>query len=148
MKKNRRSLAVGIYALVSVLFVFSANVLASEVSITKTADSYYERVADGDYGDSGGWIDKDEHMKNEYEEEYKDEAQERDEEYENAPPDPEDEPSTEEPSGGNGDYYKDEYQDESEERDEQYENAPSDPEDESSTEEPFKEDELATADQG
>jgi len=148
MKKNKIFFLPGLCALVSALFVFSANVLASEVSITETADSYYERGADGDYGDSGGWIDKEGDMKNEYEEEYKEEPEERDEEYENTPPDPEDEPSTEEPSGGNGDYYKDEYQDESEKRDEQYENAPPDPEDEPSTEEPSKEDELGTADQG
>ena len=98
MKKDKRFLAVGLCALLSVLFVFSANVLASEVSITERADSYYETVADSGHEDSGGWIDKDEDMKNEYEEEYKEKAEEGDEEHENAPSDPEDESSTKEPS--------------------------------------------------
>jgi|LGVF01.1.fsa_nt_gb hypothetical protein len=146
MKKNKRFFAIGLCALLSVLFVFFTNLLASEVSITKRADSYYETVADSGYGGSGGCIDRDGDMKNEYEEEYKEEAVERDEQYENAPSDPEDESSTQEPS--EEDDYKDESQHESEERDEQYENAPSNPEDEPYTEEPFKEDELATADQG
>jgi hypothetical protein len=98
MKKDKRFLAVGLCALLSVLFVFSANVFTSEVSTGKTSDAYYERVADSGYGDSGGWIDKDQDMKNEYEEQYKEEAEERDEEYESAPSDSEDESSTEGPS--------------------------------------------------
>ncbi len=100
MKKDKRFFAAGICTLLSVVFVFSANVLASEVSLTEMADSYYERVADSGYGDSGGRIDRDENesMKDEYEQEYKEEAEERDEEYESIPSDSEDESSTEEPS--------------------------------------------------
>jgi len=98
MKKDKRFFAVGLCALLSVLFVFSANVFTSEVSTGKTSDAYYERVADSGYEDSGGWIDKDQDMKNEYEEEYKEEGEERDEEYESAPSDSEDESSTKEPS--------------------------------------------------
>ena len=100
MKKDKRFFAVGLCALLWVLFVFSANVLASEVSITERADSYYERVADSGYGDPGGWIarDEDESMKDEYEQQYKEEAEERDEEYESVPSDSEDESPTEEPS--------------------------------------------------
>lgn len=98
MKKDKRFFAVGLCALLSVLFVFSTNVLASEVSITERADSYYETVADSGYENSGGWIEKEEDMKNEYEEEYKEKAEEGDEEHENAPSVPEDESSTEEPS--------------------------------------------------
>ena len=100
MKKDKEFFAVGLCALLSVLFVFSANVLASEVSITQRADSYYKTVADSGYEDpgGGGWIDKDEDMRNEYEDEYKKGAEERDEEHENAPSDPEDESSIEEPS--------------------------------------------------
>ncbi len=84
----------------TVPFVFSTNLFASEVSLTEMADAYYERVADSGYGDSGGWIDRDEDesTKDEYEQEYKEEADERDEEYESVPSDPEDESSTEEPS--------------------------------------------------
>ena len=100
MKKDKRFFAAGICTLLSVLFVFSANVLPSEVSLTEMTDSYYERVADSGYGDSGGWIDRDEDesMKDEYEQEYKEEAEERDEEHESVPSDSEDESSTEEPS--------------------------------------------------
>ena len=100
MKKNKRFFSVGICALLSILFVFSANVMASEVSTTETSDAYYERVADSGYGDSGGWIDRDEDesMKDDYEQEYKEKAEEGDEEHENAPSDPEDESSTKEPS--------------------------------------------------
>jgi len=58
MKKNTRFLAAGICALLSVLFVFSANVLSFEVPFTQAADSYYETVADSGHGDSGGWIHK------------------------------------------------------------------------------------------
>ena len=133
MKKNRRFLAAGICILLSVLFVFSANVLSSEVSFTQAADSYYETVADSGHGDSGGWIDKDEDMKNEYEEEYREEAENRDDEFESAPSDSEDESSTEE-SFEPDYYYRDEYQDESEEKHDEFESAPSDSEDESSTE--------------
>ena len=100
MKKNKRFFAVAICTLLSVLFVFSANVLASEVSLTEVTDSYYETVADSGYEDSGGWIDRDEdeYKKDEYEQEYKEKAEEGDEEHENAPSDPEDESSTKEPS--------------------------------------------------
>jgi hypothetical protein len=100
MKKDKRFLAVGLCALLLVLFVFSAKVFTSEVSTGKTSDAYYEGVADSGYGESGGWIDRDEDesMKDEYEQEYKEEAEERDEEYESAPSDSEDESSTEEPS--------------------------------------------------
>jgi hypothetical protein len=100
MKKDKRFLAVGLCALLSVLFVFSANVFTSEVSTGKTSDAYYERVADSGYGDSGGWIDRDEDesMKDDYEQEYKERAGERDDEYESIPSDSQDESSTEEPS--------------------------------------------------
>lgn len=99
MKKNKRFIEVGLFTLLSVLFVFSTNLFASEASITKRADSYYKTVADNGYEDSGGWIDRDEDMKDKHKEEYQEEAEERDEEYESAPSDSEDESSTEEPSG-------------------------------------------------
>jgi len=72
----------------------------SEVSTGKTSDAYYERVADSGYEDSGGWIDRDEDesIKDEYEQEYKEEAEERDQKYESIPSDSEDESSPEEPS--------------------------------------------------
>ena len=100
MKKNKRFFAVAICTLLSVLFVFSANVLASEVSLTEVTDSYYERVADSGYGDSGGWIDRDEDesMKDDYEQEYKEGVEGRDKEYESNPSDSEDESSTVKPS--------------------------------------------------
>jgi hypothetical protein len=50
MKKNRRFFSAGLCALLSVPFVFSMNLFASEVSITKRADSYYETVADNGTG--------------------------------------------------------------------------------------------------
>jgi hypothetical protein len=105
MKKSKRFLAAAICTLLSVLFVFSANVLASETSLNEGTDSYYERVSDSDYGDSGGWIEdnEDESMKGDYEQEYKEKAGESDDEYESNPSDSEDESSTEEPSGG-GDF--------------------------------------------
>ena len=101
MNKNMRFLSAAIWTLLSVLFVFSANVLASEVSLNEVTDSYYEMVSDSEYGDSGGWIDSDddESMKGDYEQEYKERAGERDEEYESNPSDSEDESSTKEPFG-------------------------------------------------
>lgn len=100
MKKDKRLFAVGLCTLLSVLFIFSTNVFTSEVSTGETSDAYYERVADSDYGDSGGWIerDEDESIKDEYEQEYKEETKEGDKEYESAPSDSENELSTEEPS--------------------------------------------------
>ena len=100
MKKDKRFFAVGLCALLSVLFFFSTNVFTSEVSTGKTSDAYYERVADSGYGDSGGWMERDEDksMQDEFEQEYKQNTEERDEEYESVPSDSEDESSTEEPS--------------------------------------------------
>ena len=94
MKKDKRFFGVGICALLAVLFVFSANVLASEVSITKIAGSYYERVAENEYGDSDEWMNKDDE---EYKEEYKEESEEQDEDYQGDPWDSGEEPPTEVP---------------------------------------------------
>jgi len=99
--KNKKSFAAAICILLSFLFVVSTNVSASEMLFSEMTDSYYERVSDSDYGDSGGWIEdnEDESMKGDYEQEYKEKAGESDDEYESNPSDSEDESSTEEPSG-------------------------------------------------
>ena len=101
MKNNKSFIAAVICTILSVLFVFSTNVWASEVLFTEMTDSYYEKVSDSDYGDTGGWIERneDETMKDDYEQEYKEGAGESDEEYESNPSGSEDESSTEEPSG-------------------------------------------------
>ena len=101
MKNNKKFFATVICTLLSVLFIFSTNVWASEMLSTDMTDSYYETVSDSDYGDTGGWIEsnEDESMKDDYEQEYNERAGEKDEEYESTPSDSEDESSTEEPSG-------------------------------------------------
>jgi hypothetical protein len=100
MKSNRRFFVVSICALLSVLFVFSANIFAAETYVTETDDAYYEGAGHGEYVDSDESMstDSDEYDKNEYGEEYQEGTEKGVEEFESAPLYPEDEFPTEESS--------------------------------------------------
>jgi hypothetical protein len=95
MERNKRLLVAGICALLTVLLVFSVNVAARQVTITDEGNGGYQIVADEDYEDSGGWLNKDNPEDNE-------EGEETDEESPEPPSDTDEEPPTEAPSPEEG----------------------------------------------
>lgn len=60
MERNTRFLAVGICALLAVLFLFSANVLADQETIAGAGNMDYQVVADSGWGGSDELINEDE----------------------------------------------------------------------------------------
>lgn len=60
MERNTRFLAVGLCALLSVLFVFSANMLADQETIAGEGNVGYKVITDSGWGDSDESINQDE----------------------------------------------------------------------------------------
>jgi hypothetical protein len=100
MEASKRVLVLSTCILLSsILFCFLANIQAGEPSDTEISseyDVYQEDVVVGEDEGANAWVEEEEY-KEDYEEEYREGTQENFE-YENAPSDPQEEPSTEWPS--------------------------------------------------